>query len=68
MTGTVSPWRIRGLEGGDIDQVVRIWEESRETDAAPAAGLTAVRAGAPAVVAEVADQVVGAAVSATPAG
>ncbi|MEV6205654.1 ATP-binding protein [Kitasatospora sp. NPDC051914] len=71
MTGTVSPWRIRGLEDGDIDQVVRIWEESRETDADPAAGLaevlTAVRAGAPAVVAEVGDQVVGAAVSATAA-
>ncbi len=65
----MTPWRVRNLEEGDLDQVVRIWEESRDTAADPAVSLAevvgALRASAPAVVAVVGRQVVGAAVSST---
>ncbi len=65
----MTPWRLRSLEEGDLDQVVRIWEESRETTADPAVSLaevvSALRMGAPAVAAVVGDRVVGAAVCAT---
>ncbi|MEV8096920.1 bifunctional GNAT family N-acetyltransferase/ATP-binding protein [Kitasatospora sp. NPDC085879] len=71
MRGHVSPWRIRALEDGDLDQVAHIWEESRDTPADPVVGLAevlaAVRAGAPAVVAVVRGQAVGAAFSSTAA-
>lgn len=63
----MSPWRIRELAEGDLDQVVRIWEESRDTAADPAVNLaevvSALHGDACAVVAVVAEQVVGAAVS-----
>ncbi|MFB7289050.1 ATP-binding protein [Actinacidiphila glaucinigra] len=65
----MTPWRVRDLEEGDLDQVVRIWEESRDTAEDPAVTLAevvgALRVGAPAVVAMVGDRVVGAAVSST---
>lgn len=65
----VAPWRIRDLAEGDLDQVVRIWEESRDTAAEPAVSLaemvTALQAGGPAVVAAVRERVIGAAVAAT---
>ncbi|GAA1878903.1 ATP-binding protein [Streptantibioticus ferralitis] len=65
----MTPWRLRDLEEGDLDQVVRIWEESRDTAADPAVSLaevvSALRMDTPAVVAVVGDQVVGAAVSST---
>ena len=65
----MTPWRLRTLEEGDLDQVVRIWEESRDTTADPAVSLaevvSALRMDDPAVVAVVGGQVVGAAVSAT---
>ncbi|MEU9118916.1 bifunctional GNAT family N-acetyltransferase/ATP-binding protein [Streptomyces sp. NPDC048506] len=63
----MSPWRLRNLEEGDLDQVVRIWEESRDTAADPAVSLaevvSALHSDGPAVVAVVGDQVVGAVVS-----
>ncbi|MEU9117338.1 bifunctional GNAT family N-acetyltransferase/ATP-binding protein [Streptomyces sp. NPDC048483] len=63
----MSPWRVRSLEEADLDQVVRIWEEARDTTADPAVSLAevvgALHADAPAVVAVVGDQVVGAVVS-----
>ncbi|MFI9353900.1 ATP-binding protein [Streptomyces lydicus] len=65
----MSPWRVRDLEEGDLDQVVRIWEESRDTTADPAVSLaevvSALRDRTPAVVAVVGDRIVGAAVSST---
>ncbi|MFE2157653.1 ATP-binding protein [Streptomyces lydicus] len=65
----MSPWRVRDLEEGDLDQVVRIWEESRDTAADPAVSLaevvSALRARTPAVVALVGDRIVGAVVSST---
>ncbi|MFD9127853.1 ATP-binding protein [Kitasatospora sp. NPDC059571] len=65
----MKPWRIRDLAEGDLDQVVRIWEESRDTAADPAVSLAevvgALRADTPAVVATVGARVVGAAVAST---
>ncbi|MEU5208636.1 GNAT family N-acetyltransferase [Streptomyces sp. NPDC020742] len=65
----MSPWRVRSLDEGDLDQVVRLWEESRDTAADPAVSLaevvSALKARSPAVVAVVGDQIVGAAVSST---
>ncbi|GGU73283.1 hypothetical protein GCM10010211_43930 [Streptomyces albospinus] len=63
----MTPWRVRDLEESDLDQVVRIWEESRDTEAEPAVCLaeavSALHTDAPAIVAVVGDQVVGAVVS-----
>ncbi|MFF4695348.1 bifunctional GNAT family N-acetyltransferase/ATP-binding protein [Streptomyces chattanoogensis] len=63
----MTPWRVRNLDEGDLDQVVRIWEESRDTGVDPAVSLaevvSALGGDAPAVVAVVGDRVVGAAVS-----
>ncbi len=63
----MSPWRVRTLDEDDLDQVVRIWEESRDTTADPAVSLaevvSALQADMPAVVAVVGKEVVGAAVS-----
>ncbi|MEU2260729.1 GNAT family N-acetyltransferase [Streptomyces sp. NPDC019645] len=65
----MAPWRVRDLEDGDLDQVVRIWEEARDTPSDPAVTLaevvSAIRTDAPAVVAAVGDRIVGAAVSST---
>lgn len=64
----MTPWRLRDLAEGDLDQVVRIWEESRDTAADPAVSLAelvgALHAHTPAVVAAVGEEVVGAAVAA----
>ncbi|MFF2809221.1 ATP-binding protein [Streptomyces sp. NPDC058000] len=63
----MSPWRVRALEESDLDQVVRIWEEAPDTAVDLAASLaeavSALHAEAPAVVAVVGDQIIGAAVS-----
>ncbi|MGG2464287.1 ATP-binding protein [Streptomyces sp. RGM 3693] len=63
----MSPWRVRALEESDLDQVVRIWEEAPDTTVDLAASLaeavSALHAEAPAVVAVVGDQIIGAAVS-----
>ncbi|GAA2692150.1 bifunctional GNAT family N-acetyltransferase/ATP-binding protein [Streptomyces lunalinharesii] len=63
----MSPWRVRALEESDLDQVVRIWEEAPDATVDLAASLaeavSALHAEAPAVVAVVGDQIVGAAVS-----
>ncbi|MEU7636779.1 MULTISPECIES: ATP-binding protein [unclassified Streptomyces] len=63
----MSPWRVRALEESDLDQVVRIWEEAPDTGVDLAATLgeavSALHAEAPAVVAVVGDQIIGAAVT-----
>ncbi|MFE0186528.1 ATP-binding protein [Streptomyces sp. NPDC058989] len=63
----MSPWQVRALEESDLDQVVRIWEEAPDTTVDLAVSLaeavSALHAEAPAVVAVVGDQVIGAAVS-----
>lgn len=63
----MSPWRVRALEESDLDQVVRIWEEAPDVSVGLAVSLgeavSALHAEAPAVVAVVGDQIVGAAVS-----
>jgi len=60
-------WRVRDFHDDDIDQVVRIWDESRLTDMQPVYGLAevlaAARAGGLAVVAVHGDSVVGSAVA-----
>jgi transitional endoplasmic reticulum ATPase len=60
-------WRVRDFHDDDVDQVVRIWDESRLTDMQPVYGLAevlaAAREGALAVVAVHRDSVVGAAVA-----
>ncbi|QHC23786.1 ATP-binding protein [Streptomyces sp. GS7] len=65
----MSPWRVRALEEGDLDQVVRIWEEAPDSTGDLAVSLaeavSALHAEAPAVVAVVGEQVIGAAVSLT---
>ncbi|AJC52970.1 MULTISPECIES: bifunctional GNAT family N-acetyltransferase/ATP-binding protein [Streptomyces] len=65
----MSPWRVRALEENDLDQVVRIWEEAPDTTVDLAVSLaeavSALHAEAPAVVAVVGEQVIGAAVSLT---
>jgi len=60
-------WRVRDFHDDDIDQVVRIWDESRLTDMQPVYGLAevlaAARNGALAVVAVHGESVVGSAVA-----
>ncbi len=61
-------WRVRDFHDDDLDQVVRVWEESRKTSVEPVYGLAevlaAVRSDAAAsVVAVVGQAVVGAAVA-----
>jgi transitional endoplasmic reticulum ATPase len=60
-------WRIRDLHDDDLDQVVRIWDESRHTDMQPVYGLAevlaAARAGGLAVVAVHEESVIGSAVA-----
>jgi AAA+ superfamily predicted ATPase/GNAT superfamily N-acetyltransferase len=60
-------WRLRDLHDDDLDQVIRLWEESRSSGPRPVHGLTevlaAVRGDGVAVVASVGELVVGAAVA-----
>ena len=62
------PWRLRDFHDDDLDQAISVWDQSREpTEAAPAFPVSevvsAARSGQPAVVAVVADQLVGMAVA-----
>ena len=64
------PWRLRDYHDEDLDQAIVIWDESRGSDTAEpvfsvAEVVAAARAGQPAVVAEVDDEVVGMAVAQT---
>jgi transitional endoplasmic reticulum ATPase len=63
----MAPWHLRDLQEDDLDQIVRLLEESRETAAEPVVTLTeavgAIRDGMPAVVAAVGTRLVGTAVS-----
>jgi ribosomal protein S18 acetylase RimI-like enzyme len=59
----VSLWRIRDFHDGDLDKLIRIWDESRTTDEAPlfsvAETVSALRTRNPALVAVVGEDVVG---------
>jgi MoxR-like ATPase/ribosomal protein S18 acetylase RimI-like enzyme len=59
----MTPWRIRDFHEDDLDAAVRLWDDPAAGTAAPVFGvsdlITAVRAGAPTVVAAVGDEVVG---------
>jgi MoxR-like ATPase/GNAT superfamily N-acetyltransferase len=59
----MAPWRIRDFHEDDLDAAVRLWDDPAAGTAAPVFGvsdlITAVRAGAPTVVAAVGDDVVG---------
>jgi SpoVK/Ycf46/Vps4 family AAA+-type ATPase len=63
----MTPWRIRDFREDDLDAAVRLWDDPAGGIGAPVFGLSdlisAVRAGAPAVVAVVGDDLVGAAVA-----
>ncbi|WP_067184408.1 ATP-binding protein [Microtetraspora niveoalba] len=63
----MAPWHLRDLKETDLDQVVRVWEDSRDTPAEPivtlSEGIGLLGRGAPAVVAVVGAQIVGLAVS-----
>ena len=67
-TCPMTPWRIRDFHEDDLDAVVRLWDDPAAGTAAPVFGvsdlISAVRAGASAVVAVVGDDVVGAVVAA----
>lgn len=60
-------WRVRDFHDDDLDQVVRVWEESRKTGVEPVYGLAeilaAVREDGTAVVAVVGHVVVGATIA-----
>ena len=62
------PWRLRDYHDEDLDQAIVVWDQSRGSGAAEpvfsvAEVVAAARAGQPAVVAEVGDEVVGMAVA-----
>ena len=62
------PWRLRDYHDEDLDQAIVVWDQSRGAGAAEpvfsvAEVVAAARAGQPAVVAEVGDEVVGMAVA-----
>jgi transitional endoplasmic reticulum ATPase len=63
----MTAWRVRDFHDDDLDQVVRIWEESRKTGVDPVYGLAeilaAVRGDGAAVVAIVGQAVVGATIA-----
>ncbi len=63
----MAPWRIRDFHDDDLDAAIRLWEDRAAGAAAPVFGLSdliaAVRAGAPAVVAVVGEDLVGSAVA-----
>ena len=63
-------WRLRDYDDDDLDQAIQIWDQSRTPGSAEpvfavAEVMAAARAGQPAVVAEVGDDVVGMAVART---
>jgi transitional endoplasmic reticulum ATPase len=63
-------WRLRDYDDDDLDQAIQIWDQSRTPGSAEpvfavAEVVAAARAGQPAVVAEVGDEVVGMAVART---
>ncbi|HEY5987325.1 MAG TPA: hypothetical protein VIV12_13265, partial [Streptosporangiaceae bacterium] len=59
----MTPWRVRDFHEDDLDAAVRLWDDPAAGTAAPVFGvsdlISAVRAGAPAMVAAVGDDVVG---------
>ena len=64
------PWRLRDYHDEDLDQAIQVWDQSRtpgsgEPVFSVAEVVAAARAGQPAVVAEVGDEVVGMAVAQT---
>jgi transitional endoplasmic reticulum ATPase len=63
----MTPWRIRDFHEDDLDAAIRLWDDPASGSATPVFGLSdliaAVRADAPAVVAVVGDEVVGAVVA-----
>ena len=64
------PWRLRDYHDEDLDQAIEIWDQSRAPGSAEpvfsvAEVMAAARAGQPAVVAEVGEEVVGMAVAHT---
>ena len=63
----MAPWRIRDFHDDDLDAAIRLWEDRAAGTAAPVFGLSdpiaTVRAGAPAVVAVVGEDLVGSAVA-----
>jgi transitional endoplasmic reticulum ATPase len=63
----MTPWRIRDLHEDDLDAVIRLWDNPAAGTTAPVFGpsdlIAAVRANAPAVVAVVGDELVGAVVA-----
>jgi transitional endoplasmic reticulum ATPase len=63
-------WRLRDFDDDDLDQAIAIWDQSRVPETGEpvfslAEAMAAARAGQPAVVAEVGDEVVGMAVAQT---
>ena len=63
-------WRLRDFADDDLDQAIQVWDQSRTPGAAEpvfpvAEVVAAARAGQPAVVAEVGDQIEGMAVART---
>ena len=61
-------WRLRDFHDDDLDQAIQLWDQSRGTDDpvfAVAEVMSAARAGEPAVVAAVGDELVGMAVART---
>jgi transitional endoplasmic reticulum ATPase len=63
----MTPWRIRDFHEDDLDAAVRLWDDPEAGTGAPVFGvsdlISAVRAGAPAVVAVVGEDLVGTAVA-----
>jgi transitional endoplasmic reticulum ATPase len=63
----MTPWRIRDFHEDDLDAAVRLWDDPTADSAAPVFGvselISAVRAEAPAVVAFVGEDLVGAVVA-----
>ncbi|MFB8266766.1 ATP-binding protein [Streptomyces sp. NPDC055955] len=61
-------WRLRDFHDDDLDRAIQIWDQNQQADEAPAVFpvsevVTAARAGGPAVVAVVGDELVGVAVA-----
>jgi hypothetical protein len=63
----MTPWRIRHFHEDDLDAAVRLWDDPAAGSTAPVFGvsdlISAVRAGVPAVVAVVGEDLVGAVVA-----
>src|ERR1700733_664635 len=63
----MTPWRIREFHDDDLDAAIRLWDDPAAGSTMPVFGvsdlITAVRAHAPAVVAVVGDELVGAVVA-----